>query len=109
MIEKIIDLCYEDQSEINFEYIKNKRTTEENSLRLSELIRGIDPYEIKNFTLNIKQIKKDLENEIEEYENKKENEEEKAEFEKEIKKKSENDIKKLYIKFKRERGEIDED
>jgi hypothetical protein len=64
LVNKIIDLDYENLEDINWEYIKAKRKSIENKERIDELIRHFDPFGIKQFKDILLIIKQELENEL---------------------------------------------
>ena len=104
MINKIIDLDYENIDEINWDYIRVKRKTEENKVKLNELIKNFDPYGTKNFSEILDKIKEELEKELEKKEGKNsdndEEDDDEREFKEELRKRDKNNIIKIYEKYK---------
>ena len=64
LVNKILDLDYENFEDINWEYIKAKRKPIENKERTEELIKNFDPFGIKQFKDILLKIKEELENEL---------------------------------------------
>ena len=101
LVNKILDLDYENLEDINWEYIKAKRKPSENKERMEELIKNFDPFGIKNFRNNLIKIKEELENEL----NKEDNDDDSdKEFNEEIEQRNKNNIIKIYQKYKLKRG-----
>ena len=104
MINKIMDLDYENIDEINWDYIRVKRKTEENKVKLNELIKNFDPYGTKNFSEVLDKIKEELEKEFEKKEGKNngndEEDDDEREFKEELRKRDKNNIIKIYEKYK---------
>ena len=114
LINRILDLDYENIDEINWDYIKARRKPMENKERMEELIKNFDPFGIKNFKDVLIKIKNELENELNINNNNNDgndnvssdnndNDEEK-EFKEEIKQRNKNNIIKIYKQFKRQKG-----
>ena len=115
LVNKILDLDYENFEDINWEYIKAKRKPIENKERTEELIKNFDPFGIKQFKDILLKIKEELENELKINEEKsfnkinddndeEESDEEQIEFKNEIKNRNKNNIIKIYEKFKLKKG-----
>ena len=117
LVNKILDLEYENIDEINWDYIKAKRKPGENKERIEELIRNFDPFGIKPFKDVLLKIKGELENElsINDKKNNKNNEndsdneseeidEEEKEFKNEMKERNKNNIIKIFQKYKIKKG-----
>ena len=110
LVNKILDLDYENFEDINWEYIKAKRKPIENKERTEELIKNFDPFGIKQFKDILLKIKEELENELKINEEKSfnkindDNDEEQIEFKNEIKNRNKNNIIKIYEKFKLKKG-----
>ena len=119
LVNKIIDLDYENLEDINWEYIKAKRKSIENKERIDELIRHFDPFGIKQFKDILLIIKQELENELNGKVKNKNNEsdnestvsneeededEDEIEFKKEINRRNKNNIIKIFEKFKLKKG-----
>ena len=117
LVNKILDLEYENIDEINWDYIKAKRKPGENKERIEELIRNFDPFGIKPFKDVLLKIKEELENElsINDKKNNKNNEndsdneseeidEEEKEFKNEMKERNKNNIIKIFQKYKIKKG-----
>ena len=113
LVNKILDLDYENIEDINWEYIKAKRKPLENKERTEELIRNFDPFGIKKFKEVLLKIKEELENELKINDNNKKDEseneekeldEDEVEFNNEIKRRNRNNIIKIYEKFKLKKG-----
>lgn len=119
LVNKILDLDYENLDEINWDYIKAKRKPEENKERMEELMRNFDPFGIKLFKDVLLKIKEELEielkikdkksnddesrdNENEELEE--DEDEDEKEFKDEINKRNKNNIIKIYQRFKLKKG-----
>jgi hypothetical protein len=64
LVNKILDLDYENIDEINWEYIKAKRKPNENKERMEELLRHFDPFGVKSFKDVLLKIKDELEKEL---------------------------------------------
>ena len=112
LVNRILDLDYENIDEINWEYIKAKRKPDENKERIEELVRNFDPFGIKKFSDVLLKIKEELENDLkindkkDEKNSDSENEidEEEKEFKNEINKRNKNNIIKIFQKFKIKKG-----
>lgn len=105
LVNRILDLDYENFDEVNWDYIKAKRKPMENKERMEELLKNFDPFGIKNFKDVLIKIKEELENELNNKEKKKnEEDEEEQEFNEEINQRNKNNIIKIYRKFKLEKG-----
>ena len=107
LVNRILDLDYENFDEINWEYIRAKRSPMENKERIEELIKIFDPFGIKNFKDVLNKIKEELENELNDYNNKKnknEENDEEREFNEEMNQRNKNNIIKIYKKFKLKKG-----
>ena len=81
-----------------------KRKTEENKVKLNELIKNFDPYGTKNFSEVLDKIKEELEKELEKKEGKNsgndEEDDDEREFKEELRKRDKNNIIKIYEKYK---------
>ena len=109
LVNRILDLDYENFDEINWEFIKARRKPAENKERIEELIKNFDPFGIKNLRDVLNKIKDDLENELNNNDKNKNNEidevsDEEKEFNKEIKQRNRNNIIKIYKRFKLKKG-----
>ena len=115
LVNRILDLDYENIDEINWEYIKAKRKPDENKERIEELIRNFDPFGIKQFKDVLQKIKEELENELKNKDKKDKNEEseneeleeedeDEREFKKEINRRNKNNIIKIFQKYKLKKG-----
>ena len=115
LVNRILELDYENIDEINWEYIKAKRKPDENKERIEELIRNFDPFGIKQFKDVLQKIKEELENELKNKEKKDKNEEneneeleeedeDEREFKKEINRRNKNNIIKIFQKYKLKKG-----
>lgn len=109
LVNRILDLDYENFDEINWEFIKARRKPAENKERIEELIKNFDPFGIKNLRDVLNKIKDDLENELNNNDKNKDNEsdevsDEEKEFNKEIKQRNRNNIIKIYKRFKLKKG-----
>ena len=119
LVNKILDLEYENIDEINWDYIKAKRKPNENKERIEELMRNFDPFGIKQFKDVLLKIKEELENElsINDKKNNKNNEndresdneseeidEDEKEFKNEMKERNKNNIIKIFQKYKIKKG-----
>ena len=115
LVNRILDLDYENIDEINWEYIKAKRKPDENKERIEELIRNFDPFGIKQFKDVLQKIKEELEGELKNKEKKDKNEEneneeleeedeDEREFKKEINRRNKNNIIKIFQKYKLKKG-----
>ena len=115
LVNRILELDYENIDEINWEYIKAKRKPDENKERIEELIRNFDPFGIKQFKDVLQKIKEELEGELKNKEKKDKNEEneneeleeedeDEREFKKEINRRNKNNIIKIFQKYKLKKG-----
>ena len=107
LVNRILDLDYENLEEINWDYIKARRKPMENKERMEELIKNFDPFGIKNLRDVLIKIKEELENELncnEKEKIKNEEDDEEKEFEEEIKQRNKNNIIKIYKRFKVKKG-----
>ena len=109
LVNRILDLDYENFDEINWEYIKARRKPFENKERMEELMKSFDPFGIKNFKDILIKIKEELEYELDKNNKNKNNEEseesdDEKEFNEEIKQRNKNNIIKIYKRFKLKKG-----
>ena len=116
LVNKILDLDYENIDEINWEYIKAKRKPNENKERMEELLRHFDPFGVKSFKDVLLKRKEESENELNKKDKKGKNnddsnsesdneeDEEEKEFKEEIKRRNKNNIIKIFQKFKLRKG-----
>ena len=109
LVNRILDLDYENFDEINWEYIKARRKPFENKERMEELMKSFDPFGIKNFKDVLNKIKEELEYELDKNNKNKNNEEseesdDEKEFNEEIKQRNKNNIIKIYKRFKLKKG-----
>ena len=116
LVNKILDLDYENIDEINWEYIKAKRKPNENKERMEELLRHFDPFGVKSFKDVLLKIKDELEKELNNKgkkgknnddsssESDNEEDEDEKEFKEEIKRRNKNNIIKIFQKFKLRKG-----
>ena len=109
LVNRILDLDYENFDEINWEYIKARRKPIENKERMEELMKNFDPFGIKNFKDVLMKIKEELEHELNKSDKNKDNEEseesdEEKEFNAEINQRNKNNIIKIYKRFKLKKG-----
>ena len=104
VVNKILDLDYDNFDEINWDYIRIKRKTEENKIKLNELIKNFDPYGTKNFSETLLKIKEELENELEKREERNndsdEEDDDEKEFREELRKRDKNNIIKIFQRYK---------
>ena len=110
LINRILDLDYENIDEINWDFTKARRKPSENKERMEELMKNFDPFGIKNFKDVLNKIKEELEHELNKKNksdiNSEEDEEsdDEKEFNEEIKHRNRNNIIKIYKKFKLKKG-----
>ena len=112
LVNRILDLDYENIDEINWEYIKAKRKSDENKERIEELLRNFDPFGIKQFKDVLQKIKEELETELENIEKKDKNDENESdederEFKNEINRRNKNNIIKIFQRYKLKKGVSD--
>ena len=104
LVNRILDLDYENVEDINWTYIKAKRKPMENKERIEELMKNFDPFGIKSFKDVLNKIKEELEHELNDKDKKKEEENDEEELEEEINQRTKNNIIKIYKKFKLKKG-----
>ena len=114
LVNRILDLDYENFDDVDWDYIKAKRKPNENKERMEQLMRNFDPFGIKQFKDVLLKIKEELENELMDKKKKKEEhdsgseggevDEDEAEFKNEINRRYKNNIIKIFQRFKLKKG-----